>query len=30
MLSFFLLNNDNNNDSGGSNYLVREFIQSVK
>ena len=29
MLSFFL-NNDNNNDSGGSNYLVREFIQSVK
>ena len=28
--SFFFLNNDNNNDSGGNNYLVREFIQSVK
>ena len=23
-------NNDKNNDSGGNNYLVREFIQSVK
>ena len=27
---FFFKNNDNNNDSGGNNYLVREFIQSVK
>ena len=26
----FFLNNDNNNDSGGNNYLVKEFIQSVK
>ena len=28
--NFFKKNNDNNNDSGGNNYLVREFIQSVK